>query len=295
MPLFFLIAGVFHPKKSNFEIVKKRVQQLLVPYFLWSFILFFFWLFLGRKYGESAALDLSPIKNFIGIFYAQGDIDYMNWGIPMWFLPSIFLTFLIFWLIKKFIQNKKKQFLVIIISVLIGFLIPRFTNINLFWSLDVSLVSLIFYTFGYYTKNYLFFNKWKGEKTSFFILGILHLIFSLFLLQEVDMYRSTYGNEFLFIINALVGVLFWCNLFKVLPIFKFLSFFGKNTIPILAMQVRSLTFIKLVLVLTIGSSVFNFTELEKIVLVLFQLLLMFPILLLINKYVPFLNGKNKSI
>lgn len=295
MPLFFLIAGVFHPKKSTFKIVKKRAKQLLVPYFLWSFILFFFWLFIGRKYGESAALELSPIKNFIGIFFAQGDKEYMNWGIPMWFLPSIFLTFCIFWLIKKFIKNNKIQLLIIIISVFIGFLIPRLTNIKLFWSLDVSLVSLIFYTFGYYTKNYLFFNTYKGEKTSLSILGILHLVFSLFLLQEVDMYRSTYGNEFLFIINAIVGVLFWCNFFKVVTIFKFLSFFGKNTIPILAMQIRSLTFIKLVLLFALGSNVFNFNELEKIVLVLFQLLVMFPFLLLINKYVPFLNGKNKSL
>ncbi|QXP65284.1 acyltransferase family protein [Polaribacter sp. HaHaR_3_91] len=216
--MFFLIASVFHPKKSYFEIVKKRVQQLLIPYFLWSFMFFLFWLFLGRKYGESAALELSPVKNFMSVFYAQGDVEYMNWGIPMWFLPSIFLTFLIFWLIKKIIQNKKVKFLIIIISVFMGFLIPRFTNIKLFWSLDVS---LIFYTFGYYTKNYLFFNNWKGEKISLFILGILHLIFSLFLLQEVDMYRFKYGNEFLFIINALVGVLFWCNFYKVLPIFKF--------------------------------------------------------------------------
>jgi hypothetical protein len=42
------------------------------------------------------------------------------------------------------------------------------------------------------------------------------------------------------------------------------------------MQVRSLTFIKLVLFLTIGPRVFNFTELEKIILVPFKLLLMYP-------------------
>ncbi|MDC1262111.1 acyltransferase family protein [Polaribacter sp.] len=43
MPLFFLLAGIFHPKKSNFQVIKKRVQQILIPYFLWSFLLFIFW------------------------------------------------------------------------------------------------------------------------------------------------------------------------------------------------------------------------------------------------------------
>lgn len=52
MPLFFLLAGIFHPKKSNFQVIKKRVQQILIPYFLWSFLLFIFWFFIGRKFGE---------------------------------------------------------------------------------------------------------------------------------------------------------------------------------------------------------------------------------------------------
>ena len=109
MPLFFIVAGMFHPKKMNITIIKKRVQQILIPYFLWSFMLFGFWLFIGRKFGESGNLDLSITKNFIGIFFAQGDINYMNWGIPMWFLPTIFLTFLLFGLILK-IKNKYFQY-----------------------------------------------------------------------------------------------------------------------------------------------------------------------------------------
>ena len=47
MPLFFIIAGFFHPIKQNKVSIKKRINQLIVPYFLWSFLLFIFWLFLG--------------------------------------------------------------------------------------------------------------------------------------------------------------------------------------------------------------------------------------------------------
>jgi len=293
MPLFFIIAGIFHPKNINVSTIKKRVRQILLPYFLWSFILFGFWLFIGRKFGESANLDLSITKNFIGIFFAQGDINYMNWGIPMWFLPTIFLTFLLFGLILK-IKNKFLHYSVLIMSIVLGFLIANFSEVYLFWSLDVALVSLFFYSFGFYAKDFIKSNK-KKDVFSLLILGVIHLAVSLFLMQKIDMYRSTYGNEILFLLNSIVGFLFWGYLFKNFLLIKSLVYFGKNTIPILAVQARALSFIKLFLFLILGLSIFEFTEFEKVILTLGQLIILFPILIFINKYIPILNGKNKKI
>ena len=293
MPLFFIIAGIFHPKNINVSTIKKRVRQILLPYFLWSFILFGFWLFIGRKFGESANLDLSITKNFIGIFFAQGDINYMNWGIPMWFLPTIFLTFLLFGLILK-IKNKFLHYSVLIMSIVLGFLIANFSKVYLLWSLDVALVSLFFYSFGFYAKDFIKSNK-KKDVFSLLILGVIHLAVSLFLMQKIDMYRSTYGNEILFLLNSIVGFLFWGYLFKNFLLIKSLVYFGKNTIPILAVQARALSFIKLFLFLILGLSIFEFTEFEKVILTLGQLIILFPILILINKYIPILNGKNKKI
>ena len=293
MPLFFIIAGIFHPKKINIPTIKKRFRQILLPYFLWSFILFGFWLFIGRKFGESVHLDLSITKNFIGIFFAQGDINFMNWGIPMWFLPTIFLTFLLFGLILK-IKNTILQYSVLVMSIVLGFLIANFCRVYLFWSLDVALVSLFFYSFGFYAKDFIKSNNNKGV-LSLLILGVIHVVVSLFLLQKIDMYRSTYGNEILFLLNSLVGFLFWGSLFKNFLPLKFLVFFGKNTMPVLALQARALSFIKLFLFLILGLSIFEFTEFEKVILTLGQLIILFPILIFINKYIPILNGKNKKI
>ncbi|WP_299670256.1 acyltransferase family protein [uncultured Polaribacter sp.] len=291
MPLFFMLAGMFHPKKTGFNIIRKRAKQILVPYFLWSLLLFIFWYFIGRKFGESSLLDLSPVKNFIGIFFSQGDTEYMNWGIPMWFLPCLFLTFLIFYFLLKF-RNTLIKIVVLLISILIGFMLPKYFNTCFFWSFDVSLVALSFYALGFYGKKKLLQKNHQKEYLILFLVFIFHLILSFLAFQKVDMYRSIYGNEFFFLLNSFCGILFWILLFKKFNRFSFLSFLGRNTIPILALQIRSITFIKAVLFFLIGIEIFDFNEFEKIVLVLFQLIIMYPIILLVNKYAPIFNGKN---
>lgn len=291
MPLFFLLAGVFHPTIQNLESIKKRAKTILVPYFLWSIILFAFWVFLGRFYGESASKDLSVYKNFIGIFYAQGDQTYMDWGIPMWFLPTIFLTFLLFYLVNK-ISQKRLQYLLISAIVIGGFFLKK-TGFKFPWSLDVAMVSLFFYSIGYYFKNFIKSEE-KPNWIVFIILGILH--FSLFNFNDkVDMYRSIYGHELLFLINGFIGVAFYLSLFKLFPIFKSLQRLGRYTIPILAMQLRALTVIKLALMLLLGMQIFDFNEIEKFGISIVQVLLMLPILYIIEKYIPILNGDSKKV
>lgn len=293
MPLFFVIAGFFHPIVQSHKTILKRAKTILVPYFLWSFLLFIFWAVIGRSYGESAKLNLSIFKNFIGVFYAQGEREFMDWGIPMWFLPTIFLTFLLFYLLQN-IKSKVLKISLLFALILIGFTLPLITGVKFMWSLDVALVSLFFYSIGFYIKPFIDLQL----KSTFWVLtiffGTVHFYF--FTINfKIDMYRSIYGNEILFLLNGVSGTLFYISLFKIIPKFNLLGFIGKFTIPILALQIRSLTFIKLILVLIFGIKVFDFSESDKFFLSIIQLLLIIPVLFLIKKYVPFLNGDLKKI
>ena len=294
IPLFFCIAGFFHPKGSfTFWVIQKRAKQILIPYFLWSFLLFMFWFFIGRKYGDSVSLNLSVSKNFFGIFFAQGGHDYMNWGITMWFLPAIFVSFLLFGFVRKF-KKIIHQILILLFLVTLGFLIPEIFNVKFLWSFDVALVSLLFYALGFYTKDFLFFNeKIRNEFVILILLLFCYVLCAINFSENVDMFRSNYGNIFFFIINAMSGISFWVLFFRRLKKIKFLTFFGKNTIPVLALHIRTLTVIKLFLLVFFGTKVFNFNEFEKVVLVIVQLSLLYPTILLINKYAPILNGKIK--
>lgn len=294
MPLFFFISGFFHPNNFNVAVVKKRAKQILIPFFLWSAMLFLFWFFIGRKFGDSSNLGLSVFKNFVGIFYAQGGHDYMNWGLPLWFLPAIFLTFLIFGFVRK-LKKKSHQIISLLFLVILGFLLQKFLGIHFLWSLDVSLVSLFFYASAFYLKDFFLHKNCKFETVLLFVLLILHLLISFNISEKVDMYRSIYGNEFLFLINGSVGISFWVLFFKRFKKLKFLAFFGKNTIPILATHIRSLTVIKLFLLLFWSSKSFDFNEVEKIILVVLQLIIIYPVIIFINKKAPILNGKIKIL
>ncbi len=290
IPLFFFIAGMFHPKNPNKNALIKRARAVLVPYFLWSVLLYIFWVFIGRHFGNSLSHNIDPVNGLIGVFYAQGGMQYMDWGIPMWFLPCIFLTFTTFYFVQK-IKPKKYQIAIVLILFISGFVYPSFIEYKLPWSLDVAFVSLIFYASGFYLKQPLMNIKPSRKTIAIVFACLLPVVLSSFN-TKVDMYRSTYGNILFFIINGFSGTFFTLMLFKSIKIDAFFDFLGRNTIPLLALQGRSLTVIKAILI-GFGITNFSFNEYEKFLLVFVQILIMLPIILLSNKYLPLINGKLK--
>lgn len=291
MPLFFFISGMFHPDKIDYNSIKKRFKSLIIPYFIWALLLYIFWVFLGRHYGNSVSNNLDPINNFIGIFYAQGGMQFMDWGIPLWFLPCLFLSFLLFGFITS-IKNRLIQYLILIFFIGFGFVYPHYFEFKLPWSFDVACVSLIFYKTGNFLKNRLV--ALNSNKVGFWVIGILFLCTFLALLNsKVDMYRSMYGNMVLFIITGLSGTLFIILISKKIKFHNSLIFLGRHTIPLLALQLRALTVVKLVLI-CIGIQVISFNEPIKFLLTFVQVLIILPVIFLVNRYLPILNGKIKK-
>lgn len=280
MPLFFFIAGMFHPEVTSINSVINRVKRILVPYFLWSFLLYVFWFFLGRHFGDSLNYNLDPLDGFIGIFYAQGGKQFMDWGIPMWFLPCIFLSFLIFSLVKL-IKIKQIQIIVTLILVLLGFAYSYYFDFKLPWSFDVACVSLVFYASGYYLKEKVFKLNSLKIIISLILISLLCTVLSLYNIK-VDMYRSTYGYIPLFIVNGFAGSLLILLFFKISRSLSFLAYLGKNTITLLALQFRALTFIKVVLI-CVGINYFHFNEPTKFILVFIQILLISFVIFIINR------------
>lgn len=297
VPLFFLVSGMFHKiqsdAKSIFYAIRKRFKFLIIPYFLWAILLYLFWFFLGRHYGDSVDLNYSVQDNLIGVFVAQGGHEFMDWGVQLWFIPCLFMVYCLFsviGLIKKRILRCICVFLFLILGYFLKDIFPWYI-----WSFDVSLIALVFYSIGFETKGFLLLNKDKYHILLIFIFMVLHL--SLYRFNgRIDMYQSDYGNSILlFLINGVLGSLAYIYLFKTFSKITFLSFLGENTIPILAMHLRSMTVIKGVLLFIFGITSFSFNEWHKVLLTLLQILIVLPVIFLIKNYFPILNGKTKKI
>lgn len=289
MPLFLMISGFFIPTSTKVEVIKKRFIGIVVPYFFWAILLFLFWFFVTKDIGVSANENLSTTKNFIGIFYAQGGREYMDWGIPMWFLPMIFLAFLFHFLICKITVN---QYLILGLSfilMLIGFQIKG----NLIWSFNVALVGVFFISAG----NYVFKNLLTRSKK--YLIGLIFGLLAIHLStlgfnEEVDMFRSIYGNQFIFVLSGLSGSMFFMLLFFLLPKFAFFAFLGKFTLLILALQNVALSVVKFVLMYGFHWLDFNFTEPQKFTIAIIQMVLIIPVFLVVNRFIPFANGGYKK-
>lgn len=291
MPLFFFVSGLFHPKKVSFKKIFQRAKQLLIPYFIWSMLLYLFWFLIGRNYGVSADKEYNWLDNLLGIFYAQGDNEFMNWGIPMWFIPCLFISFLLFSLVNK-IPNKYLRILSLLGLIIIGFSYPIYFSFDLPWSIDIACVSLIFYSLAFHLKSFLINLKYKPTLLLLSSLLILYIIIVSWN-PKVDMYRAIYNNELLFAINGISGTLILILLLKLITLPKIINYIGKHTIIVLALHLRVLTIIKLVL-LVFGVSSFDFNEFTKILLAILQVVLILPLFPLINRYTPILNGKIKK-
>jgi len=296
IPIFFILSGFVSKNKTQISIasfLKKQINRLLIPYFVLSFLLFLFWLFFGRHYGESATYMYSPIKNFIGIFYAQGGAEYMNWGIPMWFLPALFITSFLDYFASK-LQIKLQIILAIIIS-LSGFLLFKLFRVHLPWSVDVAFALYGFYFLGKIIRKQDFIKILSVKKSSIptiLIFGAIHLL-CFHYNGRVLYYYSDYGNFALMYLNGIAGFIWVFTLFSLLPESRIVVWLGQNTLAILAFHLLAMTFIKAIFFFGFNIEL-PFNTLLSLLYGIIQISLLVPLILLLNRYFPFLVGNRKK-
>lgn len=296
MPLFFFISGMmFYAKPDNtwLNFTKRKAQTLLIPYFIFSFGLFLVWWLLGRYIDPGILRGYSLSKNFIGIFYAQGQMEYMRWGLEMWFLPCLFLTSISFFFIRNL--SIIQQGIVIVICAFVGFLLPNVLPFRLPWSVDIALVSIGFFWLGCLSKEII-----QNVKLSFGTVIVIILLLATNLATHhlqglrIDMYQAIYGNIPLFYLSAISGVLFYVLLARCVPAFSVLTFVGMNSLIIYMLHMRGLTVINFILNRVPNVQIDESSLLGALLLSLLQILILVPAVLIINRFFPFLLGRTRA-
>lgn len=159
MPLFFFISGFLFQNSHSLQergyetYIKDKALRLLTPYLFWSLI---------------AAIPKYYVENssFTGVGKAVLDV-FINprasvWG-HFWFLPVLFLTYVIFGAAKKQIEGYKRIATVLVVTAVIYFL-PIRTNIL---GLSDLHTSIFFFAVGmavnlFLTEKRLNIPRWGG-------------------------------------------------------------------------------------------------------------------------------------
>ncbi|SDM69586.1 acyltransferase family protein [Bacillus sp. OK048] len=296
MPLFFFFSGYFFSEnryKNLKEIAISKFKSLIIPYISFSIISVFLLRFF---FDQPIALRVFLEQMIIS---KRNSISYDD---PIWFLTSLFTIEILFYLLARFSKNIHIRLLsVILIGFTSSILLKVFAGGTILpWSLDQSLYYLIYFGFGHYIKGINFFKKNKTR--SFIIILNSTLFLALILFQEV--YYSFWNllslpsslfSIFDAIIWAILGISFVILISQFLSFISLLNFLGKNSLILMSLHIPlGFNFYNNLIRARLNIEIPNL-NLFGIAATLCAILILIPTCLIINRFFPFILGRNMNI
>lgn len=280
MPLFFFVSGILLSTKYDLKtFLKKRGRALILPYFYFSLIVFSCFLMLGIK-------DVSDFNHVI--LYGWG-------GYALWFIPVLVFTQL-FWFVIRKNFNHFVSFVLIVFSAIIGYLLSIRTN-NFPYNLLLVFTSVFFFGIGNLLKETLIC-LFRKNITYLISYSLMFFLFSLFYLFDGSAKINYSGNELGLgiptIVSGLGGALLICAIANILLKgssikWSFFLLAGKNSYIILAFHQLILSICSIYLKPSITVHyIYKLIELSIVSLSCWLLIIC------INRYFPWLIGKNSS-
>jgi fucose 4-O-acetylase-like acetyltransferase len=228
LPLFFFLSGIFFKPTESFKVLLvKRADAFLKPFFVIQILL-------GLLH--IVVQGYNPLQTLLGIFYATGET--IEW-VPLWFLPHLFVVYVVGWAIINFTKLDKTH-LVVRILVLLSLLLIGYFLIDMFWqvplviggepivlfgqpvilpglpfTIDGAPFSVFFFLVGFLTRERV--KNIKNSPVLFVISLVIFLVLYFFTECVIDLDDRYYRHIVFATLAGLLGT------YIVLAISKFLS------------------------------------------------------------------------
>ena len=287
MPFFFLISGILYGYKVQngghlILNISRKVKTLLLPYAIWG-ALYKLFLSVFQIIGGDCVSDtlLKSGKEFIEL----------NSG-AMWFLPVMFIAFLIFLLIYKI---KKGGYVVFVAIMFIGILAPQ-TNNPYLDTLYRAFIGSGFLAIGFYGC------KIFQYRISIPALGVLFIInlFLAFINGKVDLLTRVFHNFILYVIVACLGSYLLLSFSRLLTEhiksqkwLEKIEYAGRSTIEILCLHMFVIETYRLLDYKIMGNILPQLGIFEGIIIAFIVYLLLVLVLPYVSRYIAFTFGKIK--
>jgi fucose 4-O-acetylase-like acetyltransferase len=214
MPLFLLLTGATYNYAANRASFRtyaaRRFRRLLLPYFATAPFFYLVWLLVGRRFGEQAALAVSPLKPLLGIPYASGANHWLVFNVALWYLPAVWVAKMAFWGTHRVTEGAPQWWLGVTVTVaaLAGWAIGRVAFLP--WSADVALVALPFLYAGLRLRRGGWFDAdtvGARRRWAVFAGALATWLAAVWWNGRVDMMGREYGNLAVFYLGGVAGTL----------------------------------------------------------------------------------------
>ena len=237
MPLFFFLSGITYnaEKYSDFKVfIRNKIQTLVIPYLIFSVITLLWdtgWRLI-YFFKDGTPIGLKQLAKSVLAIGVQ--IRGTSLGIGVWFIPCIFVAFIILHFILKLSRGNKIIAMSAATACLAaGYLYCTYVNIKLPWSIDAAFVAVFFMTAGNVLREHLL----KKASVRIYIAGgvclVVNIVFAYLnyrvLGRSVGMWSNNYGNFVFFICGAASGIVFVRAVTDAVRL-RPLIFLGKNSI-----------------------------------------------------------------
>lgn len=202
VPIFYFCSGYTYSMKGTLmECMKKRFRKLFIPYLFFNLLMF-------------CAFMHFSLREIVGVFYSRyclypldvtPNIKFLTSGnYPMWFLTSMIVSYLFFYLLVYFDRFKYWLFSIYVILTIVLDRIP----ILLPWSLDTAFLTALFMYAGMVvrSRDYISAKWWQVGLILSVYIG-LHLVGG-----DMNLSVRMYGTSvFIFFILGCLGsfVVLW--------------------------------------------------------------------------------------
>ena len=290
MPLFYFISGLTTKRRDTkfFDYLFKKVKSILVPYLFLNIFIFIFKFIMNMLLGMYKGISITLALEY----FIKGHSNYIP-CIQSWFLLSLFIIDILFFIITKITRNDIELSILIFILFILGYFYSKSDYTFLvYWHIDTSLIGILYYYIGYMFMKY--FNKIRFIFSN--IKSLILIIFTIpvgyylqYINDRVSMNANRYNNIYLYLVSSIITIFSLVVLVNILlKKDKLFNGIGKMSIFYLGYHGVLLTPLKEY------SKVMLSNNILTVITAFILILIFFPISKLALRYCPILVGRFKK-
>jgi fucose 4-O-acetylase-like acetyltransferase len=302
MPLFFFLSGIFFRQIPLKEFIMKRINTVIVPFFVFWIIGFLFSIIKYEVIPHYVTVDyvgLGPFSEYaislISLFYLRPEVRACGVNGPLWFLIALFFIQLLHYLFCKVTKKKVVILFIAVILCIVSYFLQEHKITGLFY-LSKICKFYIYYMSGSFLGSFL--TKIIDNRTTAWGLA-LSCLPVVIILPLLNFDTNAMMEQVVLCIRTFFFIPIIFFFFKETvqwKLFQPLKFFGQHSLEVLVTHaiVLSITrniLLKFYLKLPIGVPISNQWLYFILIFIVCVILEYFVIIKLCNRYIPKLIGK----